>query len=188
MVGDRPVRERHSRGQLLRAVASALSVCLILWACASNPPSALEAACEQSIASADELVVSTSGMAYPTETFLLQGRSKDIFAEQLGRLLSVDYQGFLWSGRVATARPGGSVDVMRNGHCEKRFVFRKSQRIRNGVPMNEAMEQLRSIAREGQPIPEGSERHCSCVERDGLFFWFGVPWEYEYVLRPLSSP
>jgi len=170
------------------AIASALAVCLILWACASNPPSALEAACEKSIDSADELVVRTSGMAYPTETFLLQGRSKDNFAKQLSRLLSVHYRGFLWSGQSATARPGGSVDIMRNGLCEKRFVFHKSQRIREDDPINEAIEQLRSVAREGQPIPEGSDRHCSCVERDGLFLWFGIPWEYEYVLRPLSSP
>ena len=188
MAGDRPVRERHSRRPVVRAIASALAICLILWACASNPPGDLEAACEQSIASADELVVCTSGMAFPTETFLLRGASKDTFAKELSKLLSVDYQGFLWSGHVATARLGGSVDVMRNGLCERRFIFRKSQHISNGDPMKKAMEQLRLLAREGQPIQEESERNCPCVERDGLFFWFGIPWEYEYVLRPPPSP
>ena len=188
MAGDRPVRERHSRRPVVRAIASALAICLILWACASNPPGDLEAACEQSIASADELVVCTSGMAFPTETFLLRGASKDTFAKELSKLLSVDYQGFLWSGHVATARPGGSVDIVRNGLCERRFVFRRSQHIRNSDPIKKAMEHLRSLAREGQPIPEESERDCPCMERDGLFFWFGIPWEYEYALRPLSAP
>jgi hypothetical protein len=178
----------YSRSPLARFAAAVPAIGLLLWACASNPPGDLEAKCKQSIASADQLVVTTIGIGFPTEIYLLQGSHKDNFAQELAKVLSVDYQGFLWAGRIATARPGGSVDVLRNGTCDKSFVFRKSRGVPGGDAINKLMEEIRSLAREGEPIPEESLPKCARVDREGLFFWFGIPWEYEYVLRPRSSP
>lgn len=174
--------------QTLRRSAVGVACGLFTWACGSNPAGDLEAACRKSLACADQLVVSTSGIDFPTQTFLIQGSQKDAFVREFHRLLSVGYQGFLWSGRTATARPGGSVDVVRNGRCEKRFVFRISVGASSDDATKKMMDLLRVLAREGQCISEGSEPACACVERDGLFLWFGIPWEYEYVLRPPSSP
>jgi hypothetical protein len=170
--------------KLLRSLSVAAAFCLFTWACISNPPSDLKVACEQSIASADQLVVTTAGMAFPNQTFLIQGVQKDNFAREFGRVIAVDYEGFLWSVRIATARTGGSVDVVRNGLCEESFVFGTSRGTRVDDAINRTMEKLRLLAAEGEPVPDGSGPDCSCVERQGLFFWFGVPWEYEYVLRP----
>lgn len=187
MVSDSLMLRRYSRNQLVRATAAVPAIGLLLWACASNPPGDLEAKCKQSIASADQLVVTTIGIDVPTESYLLQGSHKDRFAQELLKALSVDYQGFLWSEHIATARPGGSVDVLRNGTCDTSFVFRKSRGVPSGDAFNKLMEEIRLLAREGQPIPEESLPECARVARHGLFFWFGLPWEYEYVLRPRSS-
>ena len=103
MVSDSLMLRRYSRNQLVRATAAVPAIGLLLWACVSNPPGDLEAECKQSIASADQLVVTTIGIDVPTEIYLLQGSHKDRFAQELLKALSVDYQGFLWSEHIATA-------------------------------------------------------------------------------------
>ena len=84
----------------------------------------------------------------------MQGSHKDRFAQELLKALSVDYQGFLWSEHIATARPGGSVDVLRNGTCDTSFVFRKSRGVTSGDAINKLMEEIRLLARERvSPFP-----------------------------------
>lgn len=190
MVGESRFFSRLSRRRLARAVVAGTALGLFLWACAANPLGALEAACERAIASADEIVVSTGGMAFPTQTFLLRGPKKDDFAREMSKLLAVESKSVVWSGEgeSAVARPGGSVAVMRDGLCAKRIVFHTSLRLRDDAAMNRPMGRLRSIASEGQSVLEGSEPACPFMERDGIYWWFGLPRKYEYVLRPYTSP
>ena len=172
-----------SHKQMLGRFTKAISCGLFLWACASNPPDNLKTLCENSIASADQLVVSTGGMAFARETFRLQGAQKDRFADEIGRLLSVDYQGFFWAEHIAVARPWFMIYTLQDSQCENVFVVEKSLHNRGGDAINKVIEQLRLIAREGQSVPVGFEPVCQQKRQRGIFFWFGMPWDYEYVLR-----
>ena len=173
------------RRPLLR-LAAVIAVCsvfpcgLFLYARVSNPSGHLETAFRNSIASVDELTVTMVGPEFPTETFLLKGSQKVKFEKELIAVLSVEYRGFLWSGHTATTMLGGLVGIVHNGVCREAFVFETSRGDQYDDKMI-VIERLRMIAREGQATPETA---CDRVRRNGVFFWFGIPWEYEYVIRP----
>ena len=166
-------RVRFLQAMLVTAVAS-----FAAWAYFFDSHHHLKAELEAALAKADELVVHSGGSGLEEQAFQVAGAEKETFLKSLSAMLAIEYESFLSIDDCrATSRPGMGVYLLHGGQCSKYFIIRTSKRTYS----RHVMERLRAIAANGlavQSLP-------TCPQNaNKVRFWFGIPYDYEYVVRP----
>lgn len=172
---DKSLRRRRVR--FLQAMLFAVIVSFAGWAYVCDSPNNFKEEVEVALANADELVVYSGGSGMEEQAFQLAGAEKERFLKSLSAMLAIEYRSFLSLDGRAISRPGMSIYSLHGGQCSKYFVIRTSKRTSS----RDLMERLRAIAASGlavQSLPTCPQ------ETNDVRFWFGIPYDYEYVVRP----
>jgi hypothetical protein len=169
--GDRP---RH-RWLFSAIIFIGLVVCLSL-AYVSNPVVQLKLDIATALSDADQLVVHSGGGGFDLQSVALGGEEKKRFIDTLSPLLQIECHPLLSIGNRTSSRPAIVIYALQHGQCSKQVVIRTSRRAHS---LN-SIERLRADAQLGTSVAALP----TCSQEETIFYWFGMPYEYEYVVRP----
>jgi len=125
---------------------------------------------------ADQLVVQSGGGGFDVRIADLEGENKEHFLKSLLPLLQIECRALLSIGNRTTSRPGLVIHPLQNGRCSKLVVIHTS---RHTYSVNE-FKRLRDAADRGTSLAALP----TCPQEENVLYWFGMPYDYEYVLRP----